>query len=154
MTTAGRATGYVAGTDFGDFVVWRRDDVPAYQLAVVVDDQAMQITEVVRGADLLKSTARQLSLIQALGYEFPATITATWCGANLEFGWPSATTRSACERYGKKECRQGKFLPCAAREIVDFTTEDTEATENPIFFSLGVLRALCGEFLNPVAQSA
>ena len=63
---------YVAGTDFGDFVVWRRDDVAAYQLAVVVDDQAMQITEVVRGADLLKSTARQLLLIRALGYQLPS----------------------------------------------------------------------------------
>ena len=57
---------YVAGSDFGDFVIWRRDDVPAYQLAVVVDDAAMQITEVVRGADLLKSTARQLLLLRAL----------------------------------------------------------------------------------------
>ncbi len=57
---------YVAGRDFGDFLVWRRDDVPAYQLAVVADDAAMQITEVVRGADLLKSTARQLLLIRAL----------------------------------------------------------------------------------------
>jgi len=63
---------FVAGRDFADFLLWRRDDIPAYQLAVVVDDEAMQITEVVRGADLLKSTARQLLLIRALGYSTPA----------------------------------------------------------------------------------
>lgn len=60
-----------AGRDFGDFIVWRRDDVPAYQLAVVVDDAAMRITEVVRGADLLKSTARQILLFRALGLAAP-----------------------------------------------------------------------------------
>jgi len=65
-------TVYVAGRDFGDFVVWRRDDVPAYQLAVAVDDEAMRISEVVRGEDLLRSTARQLLLQRALGYRQPA----------------------------------------------------------------------------------
>ena len=62
---------YVAGSDFGDFLVWRRDDVPSYQLAVVVDDAAMRITEVVRGSDLLTSTARQLLLVRALGFAAP-----------------------------------------------------------------------------------
>jgi glutamyl-tRNA synthetase len=62
---------FTAGKDFGDFVVWRHDGVPAYQLSVVVDDAAMRITEVVRGADLLPSTARQLLLYRALGVPAP-----------------------------------------------------------------------------------
>jgi glutamyl-tRNA synthetase len=62
---------YVAGRDFGDFVIWRRDDVPAYQLAVVTDDCDMQVTEVVRGEDLLVSTARQLLIYKALQREAP-----------------------------------------------------------------------------------
>ncbi|MEO7298607.1 MAG: glutamate--tRNA ligase family protein [Verrucomicrobiota bacterium] len=49
---------FVAGKDFGDFVIWRHDNIPAYQLAVVADDIEMKISEVVRGADLLLSTAR------------------------------------------------------------------------------------------------
>jgi glutamyl/glutaminyl-tRNA synthetase len=63
---------FVGGQDFGDFLVWRRDDLPSYQLAVVVDDAAMHVTEVVRGADLLKSTARQILLARALGVPSPA----------------------------------------------------------------------------------
>jgi glutamyl/glutaminyl-tRNA synthetase len=63
---------FIAGRDFGDFVVWRRDGVPSYQLACVTDDAAMQVTEVVRGADLLRTTARQILLNRALGFADPS----------------------------------------------------------------------------------
>ncbi len=63
---------FVAGVDFGDFLVWRRDNTPSYQLACAVDDAAMEITEVVRGADLLKSTARQILILKALGFAAPS----------------------------------------------------------------------------------
>jgi glutamyl/glutaminyl-tRNA synthetase len=69
---------FMAGRDFGDFAIWRKDDIPGYQLAVVVDDAAMLITEVVRGADLLRSTARQILLYRALGLEVP-----TWYHCEL-----------------------------------------------------------------------
>ena len=67
---------YMSGTDpahadFGDFLLWRKDGVPSYQLACVVDDHAMGITEVVRGRDLLKSTARQILVARALGFSSP-----------------------------------------------------------------------------------
>ena len=62
----------VAGRAFGDFLVWRKDDLPSYQLACVADDAAMGVTEVVRGADLLLSTFRQLLLYRTLQLAPPA----------------------------------------------------------------------------------
>jgi glutamyl/glutaminyl-tRNA synthetase len=62
---------YVCGKDFGDFLLWRKDDLPSYQLATVVDDAEMGVTEVVRGRDLLKSTARQILVARALGLRSP-----------------------------------------------------------------------------------
>jgi glutamyl-tRNA synthetase len=55
----------------GDFVVWKSAGTPAYQLAVVVDDAAMGMTDVIRGDDLVPSTPRQLLLYQALGLQPP-----------------------------------------------------------------------------------
>ncbi len=57
--------------DVGDFVIVRRDRIVGYQLAVVVDDGAMRVTDVVRGADLIDNTPRQLFLIERLGLETP-----------------------------------------------------------------------------------
>ena len=63
-----------AGLIRGDFVIQKRDGAPAYQLAVVVDDAAMGVTEVLRGDDLLVSTPRQLLLYRALGWDPPAFV--------------------------------------------------------------------------------
>ena len=62
----------VPGRDLGDFLVWRKDDLPSYQLACAVDDAGMGITEVVRGADLIQSTFRQLLVLRALGERLPS----------------------------------------------------------------------------------
>ena len=101
----------MAGKDFGDFVVWRHDDVPSYQLAVVADDAAMQITEVVRGADLLLSTARQLLLYRALELPPPAF-----------YHCPLMTNKDG-QRLAKREAalslralRQEGFTPEAIRQ--------------------------------------
>lgn len=65
------AVTFTTGVDFADFLVWRKEGIPSYELAVVADDAAQRITEVVRGADLLLSTARQILLYQSLNWPVP-----------------------------------------------------------------------------------
>ncbi|MGH7440038.1 MAG: tRNA glutamyl-Q(34) synthetase GluQRS [Polyangiaceae bacterium] len=83
--------------EVGDFVLRRGDGVYAYQLAVVVDDAAGAVTDVVRGADLLGSTARQIWLARTLGLTPPAythvPIVTAPDGSRLEKRSPSATVR-------------------------------------------------------------
>ena len=63
---------FKAGVDFGDFIVWRRDGMASYELSVVIDDHDMAISEVIRGEDLLLSTARQVLLYKALKWGLPS----------------------------------------------------------------------------------
>lgn len=63
---------FTAGEDFGDFLIWRKENAPSYELAVVADDHFMQISEVVRGKDLLLSTAKQMAIYNAFGWKIPA----------------------------------------------------------------------------------
>lgn len=69
-----RAVRFRGNDEVDDFVVKRADGIFAYQLAVVVDDAAQEVTQVVRGADLLSSTPRQIALQRALGYPTPEYI--------------------------------------------------------------------------------
>jgi glutamyl-Q tRNA(Asp) synthetase len=66
-----RVQGIQLQRDLGDFILYRADGQFAYQLAVVVDDAEQGVTDVVRGADLLESTARQIYLQRLLGYPMP-----------------------------------------------------------------------------------
>jgi glutamyl-tRNA synthetase len=83
-----------AATDFGDFVIAKADGTAAYQLAVVVDDAEMGVTQVVRGDDLIDSTPRQILLYRALGLE--AAI-PTYCHLPLVVG---ADGRRLAKRHG------------------------------------------------------
>jgi glutamyl/glutaminyl-tRNA synthetase len=105
----------VAGRDFGDFIVWRRDDIPAYQLAVVVDDAAMRISEVVRGEDLLMSTFRQILLYHALDLRPPkfyhAPLVLDQSGKRLAKRHGALSLRTLRERRVKPE--ELRAVPCS-----------------------------------------
>ncbi len=79
--------GHSVEQDIGDFILRRRDGLHAYQLAVVVDDADQAITDVVRGADLLWSTPRQIALQRALGFSTPrylhVPVAVNACGEKL-----------------------------------------------------------------------
>jgi glutamyl-tRNA synthetase len=107
---------FTAGVDFGDFVVWRKDDVPAYELAVVADDVAMGITEVVRGEDLLRSTARQLLVFRALGAEPPA-----WCHLPLV---RDADGRRLAKRHGALSIRALRERGLGPAEVLAWAAAD------------------------------
>ena len=94
----------------GDFVVARSDGAYSYQLAVVVDDLAMQISEVVRGDDLLSSVPRQLALARALGGEPPA-----WLHVPLVL---SADGQRLGKRHGSASLASMRELGAEANAIV------------------------------------
>ena len=94
--------------DVGDFVLWRGDGLVAYQLAVVVDDSEMRITDVVRGQDLLASTPRQIHLMRLLGAASPprfwhVPLVVAEGGARLAKRTPGAAVRALREAGFSRE---------------------------------------------------
>jgi glutamyl-tRNA synthetase len=107
--------------EVGDFVVRRRDGVAAYQLAVVVDDAAMEITHVLRGADLLPSTARQLLLYRALGLQPPA-----WTHVPLLLGLDG---ERLAKRHGAVSLRELRERGVPARAVVGWLASSAGLAE-------------------------
>ncbi len=100
-------------TEVGDFVLQRADGPFAYQLAVVVDDAAQQVSHVVRGADLADNTARQILLQRALGLPTPRYLHTPLVlgkdGQKLskQNGAQAVDTRRPLARAGPSRCRAG-----------------------------------------------
>ena len=126
--------------DCGDFLLRRSDGMFAYQLAVVVDDGAMGVTEVVRGADLLDSTPWQLYLYDLLGltpprfYHFPLLLTADGrrlSKRNADAGLDMLRDRStAAEILGKLAYLAG-FNPSAAPKTAEGLLADFDWEKVP-----------------------
>jgi glutamyl-Q tRNA(Asp) synthetase len=104
--------------DIGDFVLWRADGQFAYQLAVVVDDAAQGVTDVVRGADLLDSTARQIYLQQRLGFPTPRYLHVPVAvnAAGEKLSKQTGAQAVDCARPGETLRRAFVFLGQAATE--------------------------------------
>jgi len=137
----------------GDFVVYRADAVPAYQLAVVVDDAAMGINEVVRGDDLLPSTAKQLLLIEALTFEVPVyghvPLLLGPDGVRLSKRHRGVTLRELRDRGASPEGTIGRLAhllgirpepgPVSAGDLVDgFRLSDLQAVPDGIMIDTAV----------------
>lgn len=121
------------GREVGDFVVKRRDEVFAYQLAVVVDDALMGVTDVVRGEDLIDSTPRQIALQAALGLPTPrywhVPVLRDEQGRRLSKRDGSTSLDEYCAAGGTAESLVGRFAvelhlvdppaaPASARELL------------------------------------
>lgn len=123
---------FPAGQTGGDFVLRRADGIWAYQLAVVVDDADSGITEVIRGADLLSSTPRQIALYRALAHPVPAfahvglVVDSSGVRLSTRAGATSieslrAAGRSAEDLIGELACSLGltpTLAPIALRDLV------------------------------------
>ncbi len=122
----------------GDFVLWRRDDLPSYQLAVTVDDALHGVTQVLRGRDLLSSTARQLALYSALKLHPPAQ----W--AHVPF-IQDPTGRRMAKRSGDLSLQSLREHGTDARKVVGFLawtaglqSEPTPATAEALVSSFRI----------------
>lgn len=138
--------------EVGDFVLWRADSLYAYQLAVVVDDAAQGITDVVRGADLIDSTARQIHLQRLLGLAEPRylhlPVAVDAAGRKLSKQTGARPVEPA--RAGAEVARALAFLghpPPAAleratpRELLSWGVENWQIANIPRQRSLAIPRA-------------
>ena len=112
---------FVAGEDFGDFLVWRKDGLPSYQLACVVDEADMGITEVVRGRDLLKSTARQILMQRALGLPTPG-----YFHTHLLYDERGQRLAKRHDALSLRTLREGGVTPAEIRARIDGLLHHTD----------------------------
>lgn len=106
----------ILSESIGDFVIWRADGLPAYQLAVAVDDAFQQISEVVRGADLLNSTARQIHVLNCLGLAAPRyahhPVVIGQDGQKMSKRWQSDPINSLSPAQALESAMELLGLPC------------------------------------------